>query len=263
MARRRDQRKKERQRRPPAAKPAAPSIRGPSLSRLDALNLVQSVQDEARAVALRELNRTAPADQASVMAAAVRDIALRVIRQSPQQPHHACRAGCSFCCHTAVTSSPAEAIAILQHLHAVLDADVLADVRRRVKANAALAAKQTRKQYIAANIPCALLTDDGLCRVHPVRPLTCAGFLSTSREACEAEFNRAPQRAPVPVDRQAMFGVMGTARGLRDACIQSKLDGESYELHQLLDRLWDVSAPAAAWSAGRTLSAGCLRAETW
>lgn len=259
MANRRDIRRGDRRRPATPASAFAP----PPLSRLDAQQLAEVARQEGRTVALRVLtNDTEPAP-ASKAAAAARDVALRLVRQAPLSQRHACRAGCAFCCHTSVTSAPTEALDILQYLRENASAQQLADVRDRTAENAARAKGLFRAKYAAALVPCALLTTDGQCLVHPVRPLACAGHMSFSREACEAEFNRVPGRSAVPVDRQAMIGVLGVAHGLRDACQSVKRDGESYELHNALLRLWDMRDAAQQWSTGAELMQGCLRADAW
>jgi Fe-S-cluster containining protein len=198
-----------------------------------------------------------------MVADATRDIALRVIGQSPDSGRHECRAGCAFCCHTAVSVVPPEAIAIREHLRRQYTARELEELQRRIASNAETASRMTRAEYVAASVRCALLTDDGNCRVHAVRPLACAGFLSTSQAACEGEFDRMPGRVEVPIDRYAMVAGLSAAYGLKEACQQAGMDGEAYELHHALQRIWDRADAAAAWSAGESLFDGCLRADEW
>ena len=103
-----------------------------------------------------------------------------------------------------------------------------------------------------------MLTDDGNCRVHAVRPLACAGFLSTSRAKCEAEFKREPGRDPVPTDKFAAAAGMCVSIGLRDACAKADLDGTFYELHHALRRVMDTPDAAERWARGEAVFAGCL-----
>jgi hypothetical protein len=264
MSRRRDQKKREQSRRRIPAphttgKPDAPS----GMSRTRVRELSDSVCAEARLTATRFLTGPDRTEQVIPLAGATRDFALRVIQKSPDAGRHECRAGCAFCCHTAVTVAPPEAFAILQHLRANCSADELAEVRRRIESNAGSASRLTRRDYVAGNIRCALLTDDGQCRVHPVRPLACAGFLSTSRSACEAEFNRVPGRGEVPIDRYAMLAGLSASYGLKEACQRAGVDGEYYELHHALRRLWDAPGAQQTWAAGGSLFEGCVRADSW
>ena len=178
--------------------------------------------------------------------------------QSPDSGKHECRPGCAFCCHTAITVAAPEAFAITGYLLEHYSEDEMHLVRRRMDENAELASSMTRDEYIAKNIPCALLTEDGNCRAHPVRPLACAGFCSTSQAKCEAEFNRVPDRDPVPTDKFTMLTGLGVSFGLKDACKQADLDGDFYELHHALRRVLDTPSAAEKWARKENLFDGCL-----
>ncbi len=233
------------------------------MSRPRAQETAHAICAEARSTAARFLERDGRARQVTALAGATRDFALRVIQRSPHSGRHECRAGCAFCCHTGVTVAPPEAMTIMNYLREHCTAEELANVRERIESNAETASRMTHLEYTAASIRCALLTDDGNCRVHPVRPLACAGFLSMSRAACEAEFNRAPGRGKVPIDDYARLAGLSASYGLREACQQAGVDGEFYELHHALRRLWDQPDAADAWARGETPLADCLRASAW
>jgi Fe-S-cluster containining protein len=192
------------------------------------------------------------------VAAATLGLALRVIQQSPLAGQHACRAGCDFCCHTAVTVAPPEVFAIADYLRAHYGAEELRAVHAQLDRNAARAASVTRDAYIAALIPCALLTPDGNCRAYHVRPLACAGFLSTSREACAAEFQRVPGRGAVPLDRHGMAAGLGAAHGLKLACQAAGRDGEFHELHHALRRALDEPDASERWAREARVFEGCM-----
>jgi Fe-S-cluster containining protein len=125
--------------------------------------------------------------------------------------------------------------------------------------NAARAQRLTRNEYIAALIPCALLTADGNCRAHPVRPLACAGYLSTSHAACQAEFEHIAGRPAIPTDRHALAAALGASQGLLRACQEADKDGNFYELHHALRLVLDTPDAAERWARGEPVFAGCLR----
>jgi Fe-S-cluster containining protein len=200
-----------------------------------------------------------PKNPAAAAAEAVRSLALRVMQRSALHGRHACVAGCACCCHTAVTVAPPEIFAIAHYLRSTLTLDELETVRGRLNENAARAATCDRDAYIAALVPCGLLTTDGNCRAHAVRPLACAGYLSTSRAACEAEFRRDAGRAPVPTDRFTMLVGLGASHGLRAACRDAHLDGEFYELHDALRRVLDDPEAEQRWANGEAVFDGCLK----
>ena len=131
-------------------------------------------------------------------------------------------------------------------------------VRQRMDDNAKLSASMTRDAYIAQLIPCALLTEDGNCRVHAVRPIACASFRSRSPAKCEAEFNHVPQRDPVPTDDFAKVADLGVSHGLLEACKEADLDGNFYELHHALRRVMDTPDAVGQWARGEDILDGCL-----
>lgn len=259
----RDRKKREQARRRPSPAPSRPQRKPSFITRLHTHAAIDDIHRqvvEASGPLLRQGDDPAAPGRA---AQAARDIALKVVEHSPRSGRHACAAGCAFCCHTALSVSPPEAFAIMDYLRAHIPPGELVEVRRRAEANVALAAQLTRGEYLRKLVRCALLTDDGNCRVHPVRPLACAGYLSTSRDACEAEFNRVAGRAAVPVDEQAMFGVLAAARGLEDACDDAGLDSEGRELHHMLLRLWDDPGAGQAWRTGALRFDDCLPVQGW
>ncbi len=215
---------------------------------------------EAERLATVFLDRRDPAAGIAELADETRGLALRVIQTSPLAGQHACQPACAYCCHAAVTIAPPETFAIARYLQEHYSADTLQEMRRRMDRNAELASSITREEYIARLVPCALLTDDGHCLVHPVRPLACAGFLSTSRQKCEAEFNREPNRDAIPTDEFAAAAALCVAIGLRDGCKKARLDGTSFELHHALRRVLDTPDAAERWARGADVFAGCL---TW
>jgi Putative zinc- or iron-chelating domain len=96
----------------------------------------------------------------------------------------ACRAGCHWCCHLKVSVTAPEVFWIAAYLRDKAPPSQLSAALAR----SAELAKDPRifssDAKAEAHIPCALLTDDGACSVHAVRPLTCRGYTSTDAEVC-------------------------------------------------------------------------------
>lgn len=253
MSSKREKRKRERaRRRPVEARQTTPSQQWSERKLLE-----QSCED-ACAVALDFVGRSNLAENVDKLADRTRDLALTVINRSPLHGQHACKEGCAFCCHTVVTASVPELVGVVKYLREHYSESELQQVRRRIDENAALARTLPRNEYIARNVPCAMLTDDGRCRVHPVRPFCCAGYLSTSREKCEAEFHRLAGRDDVPTDRYAMLAGLGVSYGLKQACSENNLDGTFYELHSALQRALDDHEVPGKWAKGERPLDGCL-----
>lgn len=247
----RDRKKQERQRRSTAVKNAA------SAARRQAGQVIAETTERVRRTVGEDLQRGDLAEHAAEISPKTLAIALKVIDDSPFRSRHACKEGCAFCCYTAVTVAPSEVFAIADHLRNRCSNDDLAEVRRRLEENAALAASLSRQDYIARLVRCALLDERNRCRVHPVRPLACAGFLSMSRPKCEAEFNRVPERAPIPTDKLAMAVGASASEGLLRACQASGHDGKFYELHHAVRLALDDPDLAKRWAAKEDVFAGC------
>ena len=254
MSNKRERRKRERSRRAKAGRPAS-NAPDPQAER----KLLDAAATEAEQTASRYFRRGDLSESVVELARETCQLALRVIQRSPLYGRHECRPGCALCCHTAVTVAPSEALAIAAYLREHCCEHELARIRERLEHNAALAAGMTRNEYIARLIPCALLTDDGNCRAHPVRPMACAGFCSMSRAECEAEFNRVPNREPVPTDRFATAVGLVVSHTLMDACGRAGCDGQFYELHHALGRVLDTSDAVERWARGDDVFSACLR----
>ena len=219
--------------------------------------ILDAATERVQLIAGTILRREDRHDTATNIAQETRDVALRVIAQSPLRNQHACQAGCAFCCYTAVTVSPPEVFAIVDHLRRHSSTERLAEIRRKLDENAQKADAMPRSDYVAALVPCALLTEDNQCSVHAVRPLACAGFLSTSRSNCEAEFNRTANRAPIPTDDLAMATGVAASKGMLLACQAADVDGQFYELHHALRLVLDKPEAAEAWARKEDMFKGC------
>lgn len=254
MSKKRERRQKERGRRSKGACAGARVSKHPTDQ-----EVLDAAAAKARQTATDFLRRDDLAGLVAQLADGTRELALRVMRQSPLDGNYECKPGCAFCCHTAVTVAAPEGFAIAAYLKEHLSPQALDEVRQRLDENAALASSMTRDEYVARLVPCALMTEDGNCRVHAVRPIPCASFLSTSRAKCEAEFNRVPGRDPVPTDKFAMLAGLAVSDGLMEACKRAKLDGNFYELHHALRRVLDTPDAAQQWARGDDVFDGCLR----
>ena len=254
MSSKRERKKRERRRRRPAVNTAAPSP-----AQTAAVTLAEDVAEKTRREVSEYLGRDDLATKVFELADRTRDLALQVMQQSPLNGQHECRAGCAFCCHTAVTVAPIEAFAMVRYLQDHYSREELNGVQQCLDDNSEVASKMTRDEYIARLIPCALMTEDGNCRVHPVRPLACAGFLSTSRARCEAEFKRVPGHDPVPTDRFTMIAGLAVSNGLSNACREADLEGDFCELHSALQRVLETPDAAEQWARGVNVFDGCLR----
>ncbi|MBK8915742.1 MAG: YkgJ family cysteine cluster protein [Phycisphaerales bacterium] len=161
---------------------------------------------------------------------AVREVA-RAETNSPQAAARACRAGCSWCCYLAVSITPAEALMIADGLLAQRSASDLPRVQERMLATAARVAHLTIEQRARAQVPCALLGEDGACTIHAFRPLGCRGWTSFDAIACETAQKEKKPGHDGPQDA-LLYAVAGAAGdGLSAALREAGAPAGDYEFH--------------------------------
>lgn len=96
----------------------------------------------------------------------------------------ACKAGCSDCCHMAVSATFPEAVAMVRSL----TPDQAARVKARLPEEVAAAKKpgMTNRLWWKRRKPCAMLEDDQ-CMAYEQRPLSCRRFASFDKADCGNE----------------------------------------------------------------------------
>jgi Fe-S-cluster containining protein len=98
----------------------------------------------------------------------------------------ACARGCSYCCNLRVQVQPYEAFTLAAWLKRHFAPERLAAVVSRLKANVARTRELGEEARKRANLPCALLGDDGACTAYEARPAQCRRYHSTDLAPCKA-----------------------------------------------------------------------------
>ena len=111
MSKKRDQKNRERRRRSKAAQSEAKGSKRPADQKL-----LDAATAKAKQAASDFLRRDDLAVRVVQLADGTRELALRVMRQSPLDGKYECRPGCAYCCHTAVTVAAPEVFAIAAYL---------------------------------------------------------------------------------------------------------------------------------------------------
>lgn len=138
----------------------------------------------------------------------------KAIDLEAQLAARACVAGCAWCCYQLVAVTRAELEMVMEAV-AARPARVRAAIAARARDAAARGAGLDPRRWWAAHIPCPLLGEDGLCTVHPARPLACRAHNSADAAACHRSFQGEAVRTPVLA---AQHGVWAHAQlGLMDA----------------------------------------------
>ena len=180
-----------------------------------------------------------------------------VVEQLPERATLACAPGCAFCCYHPVDITPPEAFAIVAYLRTSLTPAVAAAAYARIAAQADRISSLSYAEHAEARIPCALLVD-GRCSVYPCRPFACRAWNSTSAARCEAIFTHGnPVTMLPPLDMRTYEAVWDVAHGVTEGLKQSRLDGKSYELHSILQRVLETPEAPQRWVQGEDVLAGC------
>ncbi|HEY7494001.1 MAG TPA: hypothetical protein VIH59_23230 [Candidatus Tectomicrobia bacterium] len=180
-----------------------------------------------------------------------------VVQQLPERAALACAPGCAFCCYHPVDITPPEAFAIIEYLRTTLSSAASETAYARIATQASRINGLSYEEHAQARIPCALLVD-GQCSVYPCRPFACRAWNSTSAACCETIFTHGnPVIMLPPLDMGTYEAVWEVAHGVTDGLQRSRLDGKSYELHSILQRVLTTPEAAQRWTQGEDVFAGC------
>jgi hypothetical protein len=181
-----------------------------------------------------------------------------VVAQLSERTRLACAAGCAFCCYHPVDITPPEAFVIVAYLQTTLPAAAREATYGRIAAQAERIRGLSYEEHAQKRLPCALLVD-GQCTVYPCRPFACRAWNSTSATRCETIFTHGnPITMLPPLDMPTYEAVWDTAYGMIEGLQQCRLDAQAYELHSIVQRVWDTPEAAPRWAQGEPVFAGCV-----
>ena len=217
----------------------------------------ESIRDRVRRATQTMLRRARSVQTMFRLIAHAMHQTTAVVEQLPERVPLACAPGCAFCCYHPVDLTPPEALIITAYLRTTLTSASRAATYARIAAHANRISGLSYEEHAQARIPCALLVD-GRCSVYPCRPFACRAWNSTSAARCEAIFTHGnPVTMLPPLDMRTYEAVWDVARGVTEGIQQSRLDGNSYELHSILQRVLDTPEAAQRWTRGEEVFAGC------
>lgn len=138
----------------------------------------------------------------------------------------ACRAGCSWCCHLPVMTSPPEVRLAWAHARRTLPPGTLEAI-----------AREARELDVSVPRPCPFLVDDR-CSVYAARPLACRGWNSTDADACRRAYALGYESVEIPVQAQLRASFAGAGDAIARGIAERGGDGVVIlrtELAELLD----------------------------
>lgn len=179
-------------------------------------------------------------------------------KRTTRQPI-ACARGCSYCCKsTAVSVTAPEAFRLARWLRQNANTS-----RPELAIDAVLARIDQRAELsldalLQQRLPCVLLIDDA-CGVYSARPSNCRRLLSSSVEACKADYEGVPVRIPV-IDEAMQKGTHIRAL-LLAAVAAAGLSTMSYELSEVLAVALRDANSEQRWLAGEDVFADVARRQ--
>lgn len=173
----------------------------------------------------------------------------------------ACRRGCAHCCHLQVHVLPPEAFALADWLRRHRTPAQVERIATRLRENARLTVEMGEDARRKANLPCALLDEQGACGAYEARPASCRRFHSTDVATCKASFDapgddRIAAAAHPLVAHNADVVVTLARHGLRDA----GLDDQPRDMNLALLSALEESKAWRRWRDGKKLLASLARA---
>jgi Fe-S-cluster containining protein len=160
------------------------------------------------------------------------------VQRWPRRTEHACAPGCFFCCFLWTDALPLEVLRIADHLQRTASPEDLAEVRRRLR------------QRVAAPLgdhPCGLLTAEGRCAVYAIRPMTCRGFHSFSKSACQASYEGRTAGPTAALDEPLHMLVAAMQEGIERGLAEHGFESGWVELNEALLHALDLPASLASW----------------
>ncbi len=164
------------------------------------------------------------------------------------QAQVACRQGCSFCCYVNVEVSIIEALRIARHVGR--DPALTRAARDGAKKSAGLDAWQR----VAKRLPCTFLKGHD-CGIYEVRPRSCRAYLSLDAKRCETALEMVGTKVEVSIPVLDLPRVVGTAfaDGIRAACKDAGLQGDSVELTKTVAQILDAPDLPDRWRRGESV----------
>jgi hypothetical protein len=172
-----------------------------------------------------------PVDVAERVAASLDEVMARWMELDvPGEDKPACARGCSHCCHVRVEVTAPEVFALERYLRAHPDAQRDA----RIGSTARAVEGMDGRAHHLAQVPCALLGDDGACVVYPARPLACRRAHSTDASVCAAVHADPTLDARIPSAPSLQWNASSLVLGWLEGYLHAGRAPHHYELHAAL-----------------------------
>lgn len=169
----------------------------------------------------------------------------------------ACQSGCDYCCYPPVSAAVPEVANIVAYVLSQLPEEEQQRLIDRVGQVYTQVNPMTGQERASTNVACPYL-NQGKCSIYPVRPLSCRGFNSGSKEACQTVYEQARTDLPIPAFLPLLASAQGLKEGLLSGLKQAGLKNPLVDLvrasHKLFEELEDN---LDGWLGGQDVFADC------
>ncbi len=181
-------------------------------------------------------------------------IVRRMLARYRDVPLVACRAGCAWCCSKSIAVSPPEVLRIAAHLRATLAPENLAAVQECIARLDDQTRTMSSRERARTRLPCALLADQR-CTIHPVRPLTCAGWNSVDVNECKADWLDPESSDEITANVVQIEAFQAMRLGMDLGSEELGLEHDTLELTSALRIALDSPDALERWRAGERVFA--------
>lgn len=168
-----------------------------------------------------------------------------------------CQSGCDYCCYPPVSAAVPEVANIVAYIFSQLPEAEQQRLTEKVAQVYAQVNLMTGQERASSNVACPYL-NQGKCSIYPVRPLSCRGFNSTSKGACQKVFEDTNKDQAIPAFVPLLASAQGLKEGMLAGLSQAQLKTPLVDLvrasHKLLHELDDN---LVAWLEGADVFADC------
>lgn len=165
-----------------------------------------------------------------------------------------CNVGCSYCCYTRVTLTPAEALLIGQYVKENYSLKQTDGLMKRISNILRMTKGKSPEELVLfwGKTPCIFLDQDK-CTIYNVRPFICRAWHSLSSDQCKRAFESGNQEAEI--DSTPFRGIiLGALRdGLSHVCDSLGCESKPTDLTKSLKTILSQPDPCEAWVKGESL----------
>jgi len=173
-----------------------------------------------------------------------------VVDAEPTTGRPACCEGCAACCHLHIVAFPVEVVAIAKEMRDQMSPEHLADVIDRIDVHIERTTGLDASERRQIRLACPLL-EAGRCAIYSFRPISCRGWNSLDRSACDADLANPSANVTTPVNIGQYVLAGRVAEGLGAASHSLGLDSRQVDFVRALRIAMEATDTIArAWRSG-------------